>query len=135
MAQEKTRIIIIEDTAADAALIQDALAQFGFEVIHYRDGEEALSVLLNADSSAPDLILLDLNMPKTGGLDILQRIRCTPRLTYTPVGILTGSQAPGDRHRASVIGATRYIHKPIGYDEYVQSVRDGVEDMLQNLAG
>jgi chemotaxis family two-component system response regulator Rcp1 len=130
----KKRIILIEDNDADASLIQNALStsEIDCEVIRFRDGEEALRMLLEEDAQVPDVILLDLNIPKHDGLDVLRRIRNTPRLTYTPVGILTGSQMANDRTRASIIGATCYVQKPASYDEYVRGVRQAVEELISS---
>jgi CheY-like chemotaxis protein len=131
---EKKHIIVIEDNEADASVIHEALTTWSLdcEVKRFRDGAEAMPILMDESTPVPDVILLDLNMPRSDGLDILRRIRNTPRLTYTPVGILTGSSASSDRLRASLIGATRYVHKPISYEEYVLGVRQAVEDMLRS---
>jgi CheY-like chemotaxis protein len=125
---EKKRIVLIEDNEADVFLIERALAATHrpFETSRFRDGVEALPVLLaSQETSLPDLILLDLNMPRYDGLDILRRIRSSPKLTAIPVGILTGSVAASDRQRASTIGATRYIHKDSHYDAFISKCRPG----------
>ena len=131
---EEKQIVVIEDNDADASVIKEALTTWSVacEVTRFRDGAEAMRALMDEGTPVPDVILLDLNMPGSDGLDILRNIRNTPRLTYTLVGILTGSSASSDRLRASLIGATRYVHKPVSYDEYVTSVREAVEDMLQS---
>jgi CheY-like chemotaxis protein len=132
MPCKKKYIIVIEDSEADASVIQEALDMWSLdcEVKRFRDGADAIPTLLDERTPVPDVILLDLNMPRSDGLDILRKIRNTPRLTYTPVGILTGSRASSDKLRASIIGATRYINKPMSYEEYVLSVRQAVQDML-----
>jgi CheY-like chemotaxis protein len=130
---EKKRIALIEDNDGDVYLIERALAamQRPFETCRFKDGEEALSVLLaSQETSFPDLILLDLNMPRCDGLDILRRIRASPKLNDVPVGILTGSVAASDRQRASTIGSTCYIHKDSHYDAFVSNVGQAVEAML-----
>jgi chemotaxis family two-component system response regulator Rcp1 len=129
----RKQIMLIEDNDADAGIILEALAdwQRDCDVNRFRDGDEALRLLMDEDAHLPDVILLDLNMPKSDGLDVLQKIRNTPRLTYIPVGILTGSRAPNDQRRASLIGATRYIEKPFSYDQFLNGVRQAVDDMLQ----
>lgn len=129
---ERKRIFLIEDNEADASIIREALAEGEAvcDVVHFRDGEEALAALMNEGLSAPDAILLDLNMPKSDGLDVLRLIRKTPRLARVPVGVLTGSSATHDRQRASMSGAACYIEKPISYDEFIETVRHAVHDML-----
>jgi CheY-like chemotaxis protein len=127
------RIVLIEDNDGDVYLIERALAatRRPFEISRYKDGAEALRVLLVAQQTTPpDLILLDLNMPRCDGLEILRRIRSSPNLTAVPVGILTGSVTASDRQIASTIGATRYIHKASHYDAFVSNVSNAVEEML-----
>ena len=133
MGLDKKKIIIIEDNEADASVIEDAIttSDLNCEVIRFRDGEEALQALLDPDATVPDVLLLDLNLPRIDGLEVLQRIRSTPRLAQTPVGILTGSGAASDKRRAAFSGATRYVYKPLNYDEYVAEVRQAVAEMLQ----
>lgn len=133
----KKHIVLIEDNEADVFLIERALAAThrALETVRFRDGAEALPVLLAAQETAlPDVILLDLNMPRCDGLDILRRIRSSPKLTAIPVGILTGSVASSDRQRASTIGASRYIHKASDYDAFICNVGQAVEAMLDEQA-
>jgi chemotaxis family two-component system response regulator Rcp1 len=91
---KKKHIIFIEDSEADASVIHEALTTSSLEceVKRFRNGAEAIPTLIDESTPVPDVILLDLNMPKSDGLDILRRIRNTPGLTYTPVGILTRIQ-------------------------------------------
>lgn len=130
---EMKRIVLIEDNEADVFLIERALAATDrtFETSHFRDGTEALRALLAPQqTSLPDVILLDLNMPRSNGLDILRQIRSSPKLTAIPVGILSGSVAVSDQQQASTIGASRYIHKDSHYDAFVSNVGKAVESML-----
>lgn len=137
MFEKAKQIIVIEDNEADTSVIRDAIGklEFNCKITHFHDGAEALPALIDQEGLTPDIILLDLNMPRSDGLDVLRTIRNTPRLTYTPVGILTGSRSPGDKLRSSVLGADRYIHKAINYDEYVESVGQAVGDMLSGKKG
>ncbi|HET8547390.1 MAG TPA: response regulator [Bryobacteraceae bacterium] len=136
---EKKRIVLIEDNEADVFLIERALAatHCALETRRFRDGAEALPVLLaSQETTLPDAILLDLNMPRSDGMDILRQIRSSPRLAGIPVGILTGSVASSDRQRALTNGASRYIHKAASYDAFVSNVSEAVLAMLgeqQNL--
>ena len=130
---ERKRIVLIEDNEADVFLIEKALESIRhpFETSHFRDGAEALPALLDApETELPDVILLDLNMPRCNGLDILQKIRSSPKLTGIPVGILTGSVASSDQQRAGTIGASRYIHKAAAYETFVGNVSEAVLAML-----
>lgn len=126
-------IILIEDNEGDALIIEEALATSGLicEVTRFRDGNDAIGSLLEEGARIPDMILLDLNMPRSNGLDVLRIIRNTPRLTDVRVGILTGSGAASDQLRANVLGATRYVHKSASYDDCVEGVRKAVAEMLE----
>lgn len=135
---DKTKhIVLIEDNEGDVFLVERALAatRRPFETRSFQDGAAALHVLLAAsEAEVPDVILLDLNMPRCEGLDILRQIRASSKLSAIPVGILTGSADSSDRQRASTIGATRYIHKASSYDEFIRNVGEAVESMLQEPA-
>lgn len=133
VAKVKKRIVLIEDNDGDALLIKEALAHWDppCDVVRFRDGVDALPVLADCDAPLTDVILLDLHMPKSNGLEVLGRIRSTPRLAYVPVGILTGSSAPSDPKRAALIGASCYIQKSLKYDQFVGSVHQAVRDMLK----
>src|SRR5205085_5148434 len=91
MSRETKQIFVIEDNEADASLMEEALATAGlqYEVTRFRDGTEAMRFLLAQGTLVPDAILLDLEMPQSEGLDILRRIRATPKLSEIPVGIVT----------------------------------------------
>lgn len=126
------RIMLVEDNRADVYLVQQALnhQQIPYELICYGDGEEAITGLENC--TVPDVILLDLNLPRLGGFEVLQAIRGNPSLVRVPVGILTTSNAKHDRHRAALIGVERYIHKPIKFREFLDEVGRAVAEMLAN---
>ena len=133
MSRETKQIFVIEDNEADASLMEEALATAGlqYEVTRFRDGTEAMRFLLAQGTLVPDAILLDLEMPQSEGLDILRRIRATPKLSEIPVGIVTGSNLLNDEQRAKRIGASRYVHKPSSYDQFVNGVRQAVKQMLE----
>lgn len=82
------------------------------------------------DAFIPDLILLDLNLPRREGFDVLRMVRQRPSPVGVPVGILTSSEAAKDRHRVALIGAERYIHKPPFLEQFLDKVGNGIEDLL-----
>jgi CheY-like chemotaxis protein len=135
-ASENAQIVIVEDNAADVLLIRKALDEKGFSYIltRFEDGEEALHALCpdTGESSidAPDVIVLDLNVPRCEGIDLLRQIRETPRLHDVPVAILTSSESPLDKRRAEDFGADRYILKPAELDAFFAEVGGEIKELL-----
>jgi chemotaxis family two-component system response regulator Rcp1 len=120
-SQTPARILLGEDNPADVYLIRQALEENG---IHYKltvavHGGEILEVVTSSGSEIPDLIVLDLNLPRHEGLEILKFIRESPELERVPVVILTSSDSPKDRLAASQLGASCYIRKPSNLDEFM----------------
>jgi two-component system, chemotaxis family, response regulator Rcp1 len=122
-------ILLVEDNPADVKITQRALRESAFpvELLVVRDGQEAVEYLLRQGSHAgdpewrsPDLILLDLNLPKLNGLEVLQRIRSTPGLLTVPVVILTTSKRQEDIQETYAAGANTYIEKPQEFARFVQ---------------
>jgi two-component system response regulator len=119
------RILIVEDNRGDALLVREALEESNlrFELTHIADGEKAFDYLrrrgehLNADR--PHLVLLDLNLPKRDGWEVLDEIRGSPELESTPVIILSSSGNPEDRERAGRTPNSLYIRKPSTLDEFL----------------
>ena len=120
-------ILLVEDNPADVKITQRALRESAFpvELLVVRDGEEAVEYLLRQGPHAgdpvwrsPDLILLDLNLPKLNGLQVLQRIRSTPQLHNVPVVVLTTSKRQEDIQQTYAAGANTYIQKPAEYPRY-----------------
>ena len=110
------RILLAEDNPADVYLIEEALREHGvnFQLLLAQDGEQALEMV--ADSSRElDVVLLDLNMPKRSGSEVLEKLQGQP----TPVLVLTSSDSPADKVEAIRLGATHYIRKPTGLDEFL----------------
>src|SRR6266404_4146768 len=103
-------IVLVEDHDPDVFLIREALAthRIECEITHFRDSEEAVRRLCKGEPeqliAVPDLILLDLNMPRIPGIEVLKCIRETKRLADVPVAILTSSHSPVDRREAAMAG-------------------------------
>ena len=124
--------MLVEDNPGDVLLVRKALQEKGikFELTCFEDGQQALNSLSRQGSKAPDLILLDLNLPKTEGIDVLREVRGMPKLAGVPVVILTSSTSPTDIHRTGLLGAARYITKPSGLEDFLREVGRGVKETL-----
>jgi len=110
------RILVIEDSVADVLLIDEALRDAGvdFQMTVLNDGEKALDHLRGiAASPPPDLILLDLNLPKHDGIEVLVQYRMNVSLFAVPIVVLTSSDSPSDRQRTRIIGISAYLRKPM----------------------
>jgi two-component system, chemotaxis family, response regulator Rcp1 len=122
-------ILLVEDNPGDVRLIQEIFSEGKianqFEVI--RDGEEAMRYLLHqgpyAGAQRPDLILLDLNLPKKSGDQVLSEIKADPNLRTIPVIILTASEAEEDIARAYNHFANCYLTKPIDLDQFIHVIQ------------
>lgn len=111
-------ILLVEDNAADILLLEEALADIAVKInLHVvNNGEEAISYLQQVEpfkaAIRPDLILLDLNLPKKNGFEVLEEIKQDSKLQQIPVVILSTSQAPEDVSRSYQLHANCYISKP-----------------------
>jgi chemotaxis family two-component system response regulator Rcp1 len=127
VAGRLAEILLVEDDPADALLMRRALTQsrLSLNLTWVEDGEEALDYLRDPGRNGavrPDLVLLDLNMPKKGGHVVLAEIREDPKLTDLPVVILTTSQAEEDVARSYALHANAYIAKPVGLPGFLKVV-------------
>ncbi len=104
------RILIVEDRATSRELLRSALTPQGYEVIEAADGGDGLA---KAKNHLPDLILLDLQMPKLGGFEVLQELRRDQRFLETPIVAITASAMQGDREKALAAGFNGYLTKPV----------------------
>jgi CheY-like chemotaxis protein len=124
--RELLNIILVEDSPADVFLIRQALEKDGlkFDLRVLEDGEKGVNFIeqLDADETiqCPDLVLLDLNLPKKTGDQVLERMRSSGRCRQVPVVIVTSSDSPKDRARAAFLGATGYFQKPSKLDEFMK---------------
>lgn len=119
-----TFIALVEDSADDEALTMRALKKHGLanEIVVLRDGAEALAFLLAPEHTLPHLVLLDLNLPRVSGLDVLQRLRSEPRTQLLPVVILTSSNEERDLIDGYRLGANSYVRKPVDFVQFSEAV-------------
>ena len=127
------KILLVEDNIADAELVRIAVQELGFfnNVIVTNGNDEVFNYLDNNKPSDIGLILLDLNMPRVNGLDILKRIRSTPRLQFLPVVVFTTSSNKNDVLNCYDHGANAYIFKPIDFDAFNEIIKATVRFWLQ----
>ena len=131
MLDESKVILLVEDNPDDEALTLRAFAKnnMGNRIV-VRDGAEALDWLLkrgaHADRRDPDpqVVLLDLKLPKVDGLEVLRQLRADPRTKLLPVVILTSSKEESDLLRGYELRANSYIRKPVDFARFVESVRE-----------
>lgn len=131
------RLFIIEDSPADAQLLQQSLEEVGWPCkIHAaQDGDEALSALsaLSGLEARPDLILLDWNLPRQSGLEVLRAIKAHPVFGYLPVIVLSGSESEEDVVSAYEEHAACFVLKPLDLDGYVDLARAMAGFWLSNI--
>lgn len=126
--RQKT-ILLVEDNPDDVTLTIRALKKNHLlnEVVVARDGAEALDLLFGKGDSPPitlpELILLDINLPKINGLEVLERIRAHERTCLLPVVVLTTSDEDRDRIESYRLGANSYISKPVEFEEFSKAVK------------
>ncbi len=126
-------ILLVEDNPDDEALTRRALAKNNIrnEIAVVRDGAEALDFLFCTGVHAtrkqndwPEVILLDLKLPKVDGLEVLRRLRSDERTRLLPVVILTSSKEEQDLTNGYRLGANSYIRKPVDFEQFVEAVRN-----------
>lgn len=132
MSAATKTILLVEDNPDDELLTVRALKRNNVlnEIVVAHDGVEALDYLLGTGSYAnrdmavmPQIILLDLKLPKIDGLEVLRRLRANERTHLIPVIILTSSKEETDIVRGYSLGANSYIRKPIDFEQFVQAVQ------------
>jgi CheY-like chemotaxis protein len=133
MSNRPIEILLVEDNLGDARLTQEALKEGKVRnnLHHARDGVEAMAFLRredkNADAPRPDLVLLDLNLPRKDGREVLAEMKEDPDLRLIPVVVLTTSEAEQDVLRTYQLRANCYITKPVDLEKFITIVRS-IED-------
>jgi len=130
MMSEPVELLLVEDNEDDIVLIEEAFteAKLMNVIFTVRDGEEALAYLRQegpyTHRRRPGLVLLDINMPKKNGFEVLQAMKADPLLQSLPVVMLTTSDREEDVVRSYNHGACSYIRKPMSLEQFVQVVKD-----------
>jgi len=134
------RILVIEDNGSDVFLLERALKkqELQFELVHLPNGDEALAFMRRqgvwAEAENPDLILMDLNLAKYTGEDILREIRAADHLTGVPVCAWSSSQSLRDEALLKDLGVLRFVTKPTGLDQFME-VGAIIKDLLAGTGG
>jgi CheY-like chemotaxis protein len=140
MNNEKPFLLLVEDNPADADLVEEALneAHLEYRLSVMRDGVQAIGFIdrleANPASPCPVLVLLDLNLPKVSGIEVLNRVRVSPACQTVKVLIISSSNSLADRQLSIQQGASEYFHKPsslAGFMELGSIVRGLLETVPQ----
>jgi DNA-binding response OmpR family regulator len=129
------RVLVIEDNSSDVFLLERAMNKqdLRFELLHLADGAAALAFIRRqgayADAAVPKLILVDLNLSKYSGEDILRVIRDAKHLAGVPVCVWSSSQSQRDRATLTDLGVARFITKPAGLDQFME-IGKIIKDLL-----
>lgn len=130
-------VLLVEDDPGDELMTREAFEdnKIGNNLHVVRDGEQALDFLYrrgeHADVPQPDLILLDLNLPKYDGRQVLEQIKSDPELSHIPVVVLTTSSAEEDILRSYRLHANAYVTKPVDLDQFIRAVKQIDEFFVQ----
>ena len=134
MALNSVEILLVEDNVTDAELTIRELKKHNManNLVHVKNGEEALDFIFatgiykdNRDiARPPKVVLLDIQMPKVNGIEVLEKIKSDPRTRSTPVVILTSSKENPDIQKCYALGANSYIVKPVNFESFAQSIKN-----------
>ncbi len=121
MGAMSATVLHVEDNASNRKIVRDLLGFRGYRVVEAVDGEEALAV---AERERPDLILMDIQLPKVSGLDVTRQIKARPDLAHIPVVAVTSFALSGDDQQAYAAGCSAYVAKPYSPRELLRVIQD-----------
>ncbi|MBL7758553.1 MAG: response regulator [Chitinophagaceae bacterium] len=134
MNPNSVEVLLVEDNVADAELTIRELRKHNManHLVHVKNGEEALEFIFAKGKYAstrevqytPKMVLLDIQMPKVNGIEVLQQIKDDPRTRSLPVVILTSSKENPDIQRCYDLGANSYIVKPVNFESFAQAIKN-----------
>jgi CheY-like chemotaxis protein len=127
-------VVVVEDSLPDVMLVEEALREqaIPYSLTHFKDGVDALQGLTTQTQvgALPDLIVLDLNMPRMGGLELLANLKGNGIFRDVPVVILTSSLQPEEKEEAHRLGATGFVRKPVDLYDFLQEVGRALRELL-----
>jgi two-component system phosphate regulon response regulator PhoB len=124
MASNPKTVLIIEDEADAADLFAEMMRVSGFRVLKTTSSAPALAMM---STEKPDVVILDIMMPETSGLDLLREMRLTPDLAGIPVVVVSAKSMPADIKSGMEAGASTYLSKPVGFLELKEAVEQALE--------
>jgi len=119
------RILLVEDNEMNRDMLSRRLTHRGYQILIAVDGEEGVASALAAP---PDLVLMDIQLPKISGLDATRQLRADPRTAGVPVIVVTSFALSGDENKAKAAGATAYLAKPYSPRELLAKIREIVPE-------
>jgi CheY-like chemotaxis protein len=131
MVDRELIILLAEDDEGHAYLVQQNLLDAGLanRVVHVKDGQEALDYIHCTGAyrgrvpNGPLLLLLDINMPRVDGVEVLRQLKAAPKTAELPVIMLTTTDDPREVKRCYELGCSSYVTKPVDYDRFVEAIR------------
>lgn len=134
MTHHSIEVLLVEDNVTDAELTIRELKKNNManNLVHVRNGKEALDLIFAANdenekallSHSPKLVLLDIQMPKINGIEVLQKLKGDPRTKSIPVVVLTSSKENPDIQKCYALGANSYIVKPVNFENFSSAIRN-----------
>lgn len=127
MTQDPLTILLAEDDDGHARLIERNLQRAGFvnRIVRAKDGQEALDLIRSGaglPSNTQFLLLLDINMPRVDGLEVLRQLKSDPRMAKVPAIMLTTTDDPREVERCYQLGCSVYITKPVRYEDFIEAI-------------
>lgn len=114
------RILYVEDNEFNRKIVRDLLARTSYRLIEATDGEMGVAT---AQQEIPDLIIMDIQLPRLSGLDATRKLRADPRTAHIPIIVITSFALSGDEQKAKDAGASAYLPKPYSPRELLQTIR------------
>lgn len=134
MNHNSVEVLLVEDNSNDAELTIRELRKHNLanNLVHVKDGQEAIEFIFGTGRYAelrdtlyqPKVVLLDIQMPKVNGIEVLRKIKSDPATKSTPVVMLTSSKEDPDIHKCYELGANSYIVKPVNFESFAESIKN-----------
>jgi len=115
-----TRVLYVEDNAFNRKLVRDLLQRTAYQLLEATDGDSGLAA---AQRELPDLVIMDIQLPKMSGLDVTRALRADATTAHIPIIVITSFAMSGDEQKAKAAGATAYLAKPYSPRELLETIR------------